>query len=157
MSLGDLVRAKSFIFEITTPVELTAKTLKIAAGVFYQDEAGADAYASAAVELKVVNPDQIPEVEPDADVVNRVAGMIAAQATGDSLKLCTTTAVTTPPSREFRVFQAMIDRAAEAYGDGAALSAGVADLKDRLAMMSAEMDAGLMDRRTVKQTYMQSA
>jgi hypothetical protein len=53
-------------------------------------------------------------------------------------------------------FQAMIDRAAEAYGEAAALTAGIADLKLRLAAMSTEMDTGRMDKLTTKQAYMQA-
>ncbi len=155
VNLGDLVRAKSFIFELTTPVELTAKMLKVGAEVSYQDADGKDAIAAGTVELQVLTPEQIPGVEPDVAVVKRVATMIAARATGDSLALYDA------GDRDAAVdgimnFQAMIDRAAQAYGDAAALAAGVADLKDQLAAMSAEMDGGLMDRQTTKQVHMES-
>jgi hypothetical protein len=81
--------------------------------------------------------------------------MIAARATGNSLALYDA-GDRAAAVENVQLFQAMIDRAAEAYGAAAALTAGVADLKDQLAAMSGEMDAGLMDRQTTKQVHMQS-
>jgi Ca-activated chloride channel homolog len=155
VNLGDLVRAKSFIFELTTPVELTATTLKVAAKASYQDADGTNATKAATVELQVVSPEQIPDLTPDADVVKRVATMISARAMGDSVAHYDAGDLGAAVENA-ELFQAMIDRAAEAYGDAAALSAGVADLKAQLSAMSAEMTAGLMDRRKAKQSYMQA-
>jgi Ca-activated chloride channel family protein len=155
VNLGDLVRAKSFIFELTTPVELTGTALKVATEVTYQDADGTEGSATASVELKVLSPEQIPDLPPDADVVKRVATMIAAKGTGDSLALYDS-GDRSAAVENAEAFQGMIDRAAAAYGDAAALTAGVADLKAQLSAMSAEMTAGLMDRRTAKQSYMQA-
>jgi Ca-activated chloride channel family protein len=70
--LGDLVRPKEFIFEVTTPVALAGDQLTIAAGASFRDQADKEVQANAKTIVAICPPDQIDEYPIDEQVVTKL-------------------------------------------------------------------------------------
>jgi len=78
--LGDLVRPKEFIFEVTTPVPVAGDELNIRASASYRDETDAEAHVVAAATVALCNPDQVEEHPIDEEVVAKVLAQLPALA-----------------------------------------------------------------------------
>lgn len=78
--LGDLVRPKEFIFEVTTPVALTGGELKITACATYRDETDAEVQVVAASAVAICSPDQVEQHPVDEEVVAKVLAQLPALA-----------------------------------------------------------------------------
>jgi hypothetical protein len=70
--LGDLVRPKEFIFEVTTPVALAGDELTIAAGASFRDQSDQEVQANAMTTVAICPPDQIDEYPIDEQVVTKL-------------------------------------------------------------------------------------
>jgi len=78
--LGDLVRPKEFVFEITTPVALAGGELAVTARATYTDESGAEVAVVVATKVTVCNPAEVDHYPVDAGVVAKVLAQLPALA-----------------------------------------------------------------------------
>jgi Ca-activated chloride channel family protein len=78
--LGDLVRPKEFIFEVTTPVALAGVDLTIAAKASCTDGAGAEVVVMADAKVAVCKLDEVEQHPVDEEVVAKVLAQLPALA-----------------------------------------------------------------------------
>jgi Ca-activated chloride channel family protein len=78
--LGDLVRPKEFIFEITSPVELVGSELSICASATYRDERDSEVRVLAATKVAICMAEQVEQHPFDQGVVTKVLSQIPALA-----------------------------------------------------------------------------
>jgi Ca-activated chloride channel family protein len=153
VDLGNLVRAKSFIFEVSTPAKVSADVLTVAARVEAVDPSGMSIRAVAETTLKLVSKRQSAQAATDTELVRRVLEMIKASALGNASNLYDGG---DPGAATVRLRQsvAFLDQAAGTYGDK------TLDLQDARAELQRMLDAvetGVLSAVDAKRAYMQSS
>jgi Ca-activated chloride channel homolog len=78
--LGDLVRPKEFVVEITTPVALAGGELALTARATYTDDGGTEVAVAVATKVTISNPMEVEQCPVDAEVVAKVLAQIPALA-----------------------------------------------------------------------------
>ena len=78
--LGDLVRPKEFIFEITTPVALAGDELSMSACATYRDERDSEVQVVTATTVAICSPDLVEQNPIDEKVVAKVLAQVPALA-----------------------------------------------------------------------------
>jgi Ca-activated chloride channel family protein len=84
VSLGDLLREREFLLEITTPVELSGDTLDVDVLAEGSSVDGVLLEARATLQLPLLTVDEIASLAVDEDLVNRVTQQVQAKADMDS-------------------------------------------------------------------------
>ena len=82
--LGDLVRPKEFLFEVTTPVPLDGDQLTIGVRATYRDTADAARESASHLTLPVCDADEAERVPVDQDVIDRLLVQLPARAEMDA-------------------------------------------------------------------------
>ncbi len=78
--LGDLVRPKEFLFEITTPVPLDGDRLSIAATAAYRDASDRPGSTEAQVSIRVCDVEEALREPPDSKVIDKLLVQLPAHA-----------------------------------------------------------------------------
>ena len=156
VSLGDLVRPKSFIFELSTPVGLDGDTMLIEAVVEATDPAGNDISARTQVELQLAELDALDTSATDADLVRRVLGMIKVSALADASTLYDR-GLAADASAVLKQSTTILDRAEAVYGDLARHSADLVAARRELDQMLESVEFGVLSSADTKRMYMTSS
>jgi len=82
--LGDLVRPKEFLFEVTTPVPLEGDELTIAVRAVSRDAADAAHESDARLALRVCDADEAERMPVDQDVIDKLLIQLPARAEMDA-------------------------------------------------------------------------
>jgi Ca-activated chloride channel family protein len=82
--LGDLVRPKEFLFEVTTPVPLDGDELMIGVRAAYRDMEDAARESVGRLALRVCDPDEAERVPVDEDVIAKLLVQLPARAEMDA-------------------------------------------------------------------------
>jgi Ca-activated chloride channel family protein len=82
--LGDLVRPKEFIFEVTSPVPLEGAELKIAARAAYRDAADAARESTARLALRILDAEAALREPVDDEVIARLLVQLPARTEMDA-------------------------------------------------------------------------
>jgi Ca-activated chloride channel family protein len=82
--LGDLVRPKEFLFEVTTPVPLEGDQLSVAVRAAYRDAEDAAHESSARLALGVCDADEAERMPVDQDVIDQLLIQLPARAEMDA-------------------------------------------------------------------------
>jgi Ca-activated chloride channel family protein len=82
--LGDLVRPKEFLFEVTTPVPMDGDDLTIGVRAVYRDVADAAHESTGRFVLRVCDPDEAERAPVDRDVIDRLLVQLPARAEMDA-------------------------------------------------------------------------
>jgi Ca-activated chloride channel family protein len=78
--LGDLVRPKEFIFEITTPVEVDGDEMTITARATYRDGGDVEVQVAASIEVTICSAKEVNRFAVDPEVVAKVLAQLPALA-----------------------------------------------------------------------------
>jgi len=78
--LGDLVRPKEFVFEVTTPVAVTGDELAIRASATYVNEAGQEVRVVAETTVAICKPEEVELQSVDEEVVAKVLAQLPTLA-----------------------------------------------------------------------------
>src|SRR6202521_521310 len=78
--VGDLVRPKEFIFEITTPVEIGGDEMVISARATYTDAGDVEVQVAASIEVAICSAKEINRFAVDPEVVAKVLAQLPALA-----------------------------------------------------------------------------
>jgi len=78
--LGDLVRPKEFVFEVTTPVAVSGDELTIRATGTYTDESGAEVQVMAEAAVAICKSDEVEKHSIDEEVVAKVLAQLPSLA-----------------------------------------------------------------------------
>jgi hypothetical protein len=78
--LGDLVRPKEFIFEITTPVEVAGDEMTITARATYRDAGDVEVQVAASIEVTICSAKEVNRFAVDPEVVAKVLAQLPALA-----------------------------------------------------------------------------
>jgi Ca-activated chloride channel homolog len=82
--LGDLVRPKEFLFEVTTPVPLDGEELTIGVRARYRGADDAAHESATGLKLPVFDADEVERVAVDEDVVSKLLVQLPARAEMDA-------------------------------------------------------------------------
>lgn len=138
--LGDLVRAKEFIFEITTPVALTGNELSLSACATYRDERDLEVQVVTVTKVAICSPDQVKQHRLDEQVVARVLAQVPALAEMETV-VAFEAGDFDAASRSVSAARAAYERAEQLYletGEMPEMAAGKAKLD--------ELDAGTIGK-----------
>jgi Ca-activated chloride channel family protein len=78
--LGDLVRPKEFIFEITTPVEVAGDEIAISASATYRDPSDVEVQVAAVTTVAICSPKEVNKFAIDPEVIVKVLAQLPALA-----------------------------------------------------------------------------
>lgn len=156
VSLGDLVRPKSFIFELSTPVKVAGDALVIGATVHAEDPTGLEIAAVTEVRIPVQSQVQLQTASIDVELVQRVLGMIRANAVGEASSLYDggMADAATSGLRQGTLF---LDRAEAAYGTIATDSADLRAARLQLGQMLNAVESGVLSAVDAKRAYIQAS
>jgi Ca-activated chloride channel homolog len=138
--LGDLVRPKEFIFEVSNPVELSGDELTIAASAAYTDQGDVEVQLVAAAEVAICSQDQIEQHTVDEEVVAKVLAQLPALAEMETV-VAFEAGDFDAAGRSVRSARAAYERAEQLYletGEMPEMAAGEAKLD--------ELDAGTIGK-----------
>lgn len=153
VALGDLVRPKSFIFELATPVPMDTEVLKVEVTVEAQDPQGVELAASTELNLELVSDAAARNSATDAELVRRVLGMIKADALS-SAALLYDSGNAIDARVGLHASAALLDRAEALYGDLARSSTELLQARAELRQMLDQVEGGSMASIDVKRTFM---
>lgn len=141
VQLGDLVRPKEFLFEVTTPVSLDGGELVIAARATYQDTEGVGRESSARLALRVRDREEAERQPADEHVLEKLLVQLPARAEMDVALAYEAGDVATARALLEASRQSMAD-VRQRYGTAADNRVEMAAWRARLADLSATADAG---------------
>jgi len=156
VSLGDLVRPKSFVFEISIPVEIAGEVLEIRALAEASDPHRNDLRAGGGTSVKLVSRQELEGATTDAALVRRVLGMIKASALSQASALYDG-GMAAEASDGLREGTAVLDRAEDVYGDLARESADLREARAELGQMLNAVEAGVLDAMDTKRAFIRSS
>jgi Ca-activated chloride channel homolog len=150
--LGDLVRPKEFLFEVTTPVPLDGDQLTIGVRAAYRDIEDAERQSVGRLALRVCDADEAERAPVDEDVIGKLLVQLPARAEMD--------ATLAHEAGDLARARAVVDASHQAMGDvrrfyGSA-TAGLAALdawEARLSDLSAATQRGPMPAVQLKAMY----
>jgi Ca-activated chloride channel family protein len=145
--LGDLVRPKEFLVELTSPVELVGTEIAVSAAARYRDPAGGDVEVTAAAKLAVVQAGDIDEHPVDEEVLAKLLVQLPALAEMETV-LGYESHDVARVNASLTSARLTMDRLQGAYGSAAPMAA-VTEARMRLG----ELAAGAFDATQLKRRY----
>jgi Ca-activated chloride channel homolog len=141
VQLGDLVRPKELIFEVTTPVPLDGSQLLIAARAAYRDADDQPRESTAHLALRVCDAEEALVVPVDDEVVARLLVQLPARAEMDAALAYEAGDRASASAAIARSHQAMVE-VRRWYGPAAMARPEMAAWEDRLSDLTATAQAG---------------
>ncbi len=130
--LGDLVRPKEFIFEVTTPVAMVGDELTISAGASFRDESDRVVQVVAVTTVTICQPDQVEHYPIDESIVGKVLAQLPTLTEMETV-LAYEAGDVDATDLSLKLGRAAYERALETYvatGDMPEAAAGEAKLND---------------------------
>jgi len=150
--LGDLARAKEFMFEITTPVPLESDQLLLTARAAYRDAEDRSREATAQVTIRTCSAEEALAEPADEEVISRLLVQLPAQA-----EMATALAY---EADDFSGASAALDASRTAmadvrrrYGSAATMRAEMATWEARLTSLASSAEARHLTPRDLKGMY----
>jgi Ca-activated chloride channel family protein len=150
--LGDLVRPKEFLFEVTTPVPLEGDGLTIGVRAGYRDTEDAPHESTTVLTIPVCGPDEAEQVPVDEDVIARLLAQLPARAEMDATLAHEAGDLTRARSVVDASHRAMADMR-RYYGASVAGLPGLGAWEARLSDLNAATLSGPMPSAQLKTMY----
>jgi len=150
--LGDLVRAKEFLFEITTPVPFESEQLLLRARASYRDAEDRSREATAQVTIRTCSAEEAQVERPDEEVISRLLVQLPAQAEM-ATALAYEAGDLTRASAALNASRTAMADVRRHYGSAASMRAELATWEARLNSLASSAEARQLTAPEVKRMY----
>jgi Ca-activated chloride channel family protein len=149
--LGDLVRPKEFVVEVTTPVAVSDDELTIRATATYTNESGDEVQVTAEAAVAICNPDEVEKHSIDEEVVAKVLAQLPALAEMETM-VAFEAGNLDAAGRSIGSARNAVKRVRLTYGASAAMPQMAAS-EAKLDELNAGTSAGTFSARDLKRRY----
>jgi len=149
--LGDLVRPKEFVVEVTTPVAVSDDELTIRATATYRNESGDEVQVTAEAAVAICNPDEVEKHSIDEEVVAKVLAQLPTLAEMETM-VAFEAGDLDAAGRSIGSARNAIKRVRLTYGASAAIPQMAAS-EAKLDELNAGTSAGTFSTRDLKRRY----